>query len=110
MTARAYDIMRELPAIFGTVAGIDAANGRRRAILLTTGAMGLGAMPRAMATGAGAESRNQIGWVIAGGLLLGTFLTLFVIPVTYTYLARRHQAIPAIDEDSEAGETYLPAE
>ena len=42
-----------------------------------------------LATGAGAESRRQIGWVIVGGLLVGTFFTLFVIPAAYTFIARR---------------------
>ena len=44
---------------------------RLRPILMTTGAMVLGAVPLALATGAGAESRRQIGWVIVGGMLLG---------------------------------------
>jgi multidrug efflux pump len=56
---------------------------------MTTGAMVLGAVPLAIATGAGAESRQDIGLVIVGGLLVGTFFTLFVIPVVYTYLAAR---------------------
>ena len=51
---------------------IEAAMLRLRPILMTTGAMVLGAVPLAMATGAGAESRQAIGWVIVGGLLLGT--------------------------------------
>jgi multidrug efflux pump len=51
---------------------------------MTTGAMVLGAIPLALASGAGAESRQQIGWVIVGGLLLGTFFTLFVVPTVYT--------------------------
>jgi multidrug efflux pump len=54
--------------------------------------MVLGAVPLALATGAGAESRSPIGWVIVGGLLLGTLLTLFVIPVAYTLLTRDHPA------------------
>ena len=62
---------------------------RLRPILMTTGATILGAIPLALATGAGAESRQQIGWVIVGGLLLGTFLTLFVVPAVYTLVARR---------------------
>jgi multidrug efflux pump len=68
---------------------IEAATLRLRPILMTTGAMVLGAVPLAIATGAGAESRQDIGWVIVGGLLVGTFFTLFVIPVVYTYLSRR---------------------
>jgi multidrug efflux pump len=49
-------------------------------------------VPLALATGAGAESRQQIGWVIVGGLLIGTFFTLFVVPTVYTLLARRERA------------------
>jgi len=61
---------------------------RLRPILMTTGAMVLGAIPLALASGAGAESRQQIGWVIVGGMSLGTLLTLFVVPTMYTLLAR----------------------
>ena len=68
---------------------IEASELRLRPILMTTGAMVLGAIPLALATGAGAESRQQIGWVIVGGLLLGTFFTLFVVPTVYSLLARR---------------------
>jgi multidrug efflux pump len=67
---------------------IEAASLRLRPILMTTAAMVLGAVPLALASGAGAESRSPIGWVIVGGLLLGTLLTLFVIPVAYTLLTR----------------------
>ena len=56
--------------------------------MMTTGAMVLGAVPLALATGAGAESRQQLGWVIVGGMSFGTLLTLFVLPVIYTYLHR----------------------
>jgi multidrug efflux pump len=57
--------------------------------------MVLGAVPRAMADGAGAESRQQIGWVIVGGMMLGTLLTLFVIPAAYALAGRVAQ--PAQD-------------
>ncbi len=66
---------------------------RLRPILMTTGAMVLGAAPLALATGAGAESRQQIGWVIIGGMTIGTFFTLFVVPVVYSLLARQHKPI-----------------
>jgi multidrug efflux pump len=59
---------------------------------MTTGAMVLGSVPLALATGAGAESRQQIGWVIVGGLVVGTFFTLFVVPTAYSLLARTHRA------------------
>ena len=68
---------------------IEAATMRLRPILMTTGAMVLGALPLALASGAGAESRMQIGWVIVGGMSFGTLLTLFVVPVAYSLLARR---------------------
>ena len=68
---------------------VRAASLRLRPILMTTGAMVLGALPLALATGAGAESRQQIGWVIVGGMSLGTLLTIFVVPTVYTLFARR---------------------
>jgi multidrug efflux pump len=74
---------------------VDAATLRLRPILMTTGAMVLGALPLALATGAGAESRTQIGWVIVGGMTFGTFLTLFVVPTAYTLLAgHTHDVVP----------------
>jgi multidrug efflux pump len=76
---------------------IDASVQRLRPILMTTGAMVLGSVPLAIATGAGAESRQQIGMVIVGGLLVGTFFTLFVIPTLYMLL-RRWRPISAQDE------------
>jgi multidrug efflux pump len=69
---------------------VKASSQRLRPILMTTGAMVLGAVPLALSTGAGAESRIQIGWVIVGGMTLGTLLTIFVVPTMYTLLARKH--------------------
>ncbi|MBY0410659.1 MAG: efflux RND transporter permease subunit, partial [Burkholderiaceae bacterium] len=71
---------------------VKASAQRLRPILMTTGAMVLGAIPLALATGAGAETRSQIGWVIVGGMSLGTLLTIFVVPTMYTLFARR--AVP----------------
>jgi len=78
---------------------------RLRPILMTTGAMVLGAIPLALATGAGAESRKQIGWVIVGGMSLGTLLTIFVVPTMYTFFARKSipGAITTRHEDIEVG-------
>ena len=67
----------------------QAATLRLRPILMTTGAMVLGAIPLALATGAGSESRQQIGWVIVGGMSLGTLLTIFVVPTMYSLFARK---------------------
>ena len=68
---------------------VHASAQRLRPILMTTGAMVLGALPLALAHGAGAESRQQIGWVIVGGMSVGTLLTIFVVPTMYALLARQ---------------------
>ena len=81
---------------------IEAATLRLRPILMTTAAMVLGAIPLALATGAGAESRQAIGWVVVGGLVVGTLLTLFVIPTIYSVLVRGVHREPG---EEEAGET-----
>jgi len=83
---------------------IESATLRLRPILMTTGAMVLGALPLALASGAGAESRQQIGWVIVGGLLLGTFFTLFVVPTVYTLLAARKT--PLVDASASAAAVH----
>lgn len=67
---------------------IEAAVLRLRPILMTTLAMVLGAVPLVLASGAGAESRQQIGWVIVGGMSFGTLLTLFVVPSVYAIMGR----------------------
>jgi multidrug efflux pump len=68
---------------------VESASLRLRPILMTTGAMVLGALPLAWAHGAGAESRQAIGWVIVGGMSFGTILTLFVVPTAYLLIARQ---------------------
>ena len=81
----------------------ESAKLRLRPILMTTGAMVLGAVPLALSTGAGAESRTQIGLVIVGGMSFGTVLTLFVVPVVYSLIARRKQAVQALGGAHAAG-------
>ncbi len=72
---------------------LEAASLRLRPILMTTGAMVLGAVPLAIASGAGAEARHQIGWVIVGGMGFGTIFTLFVVPVVYLVLSGKHAPV-----------------
>jgi multidrug efflux pump len=72
---------------------IEAASMRLRPILMTTGAMLLGALPLVMASGAGAASRSQLGWTVFGGMAFGTLLTLFVVPTVYTFLATRKKLV-----------------
>ena len=82
---------------------LQAASLRLRPILMTTGAMVLGAVPLAFASGAGAEARHQIGWVIVGGLSFGTIFTLFIVPVVYLLLAGRHaQAATTAEQEAVA--------
>ena len=66
----------------------ESAAARLRPILMTTIATVFGAMPLALATGAGAESRASIGWVIVGGVTFSTILSLFIVPALYDLLAR----------------------
>jgi multidrug efflux pump len=79
---------------------VDASTLRLRPILMTTLATVLGSMPLALSTGAGAEARRAIGWVIVGGMTLGTLLTLFVIPTVYTWLVRK-VSIPGAAPEAE---------
>ncbi|MFP8835845.1 efflux RND transporter permease subunit [Hydrogenophaga sp. XSHU_21] len=88
-----------------------AAGLRLRPILMTTGAMVLGAIPLALATGAGAESRQQIGWVIVGGMSVGTLLTIFVVPTMYTLLSRMkaHQPAHPVMHEGDPPAEVIPA-
>lgn len=67
---------------------LDAAEIRLRPILMTTISTGLGALPLAMATGAGSEARETLGIVIIGGIGFSTFLSLFTVPLFYLMFAR----------------------
>jgi multidrug efflux pump len=86
-----------------------AAVSRFRPILMTSSAMILGILPIAMSLGASAESRQSLGIAVVGGLLFSTFLTLYVIPVIYSYLSKNPVA-EIIDRtelttERETGET-----
>jgi multidrug efflux pump len=76
---------------------VESASIRLRPILMTTAAMVLGAIPLALAKGAGAESRQAIGWVLVGGMTFGTVMTLFVLPTFYMLLSRMRNPVQ-IDE------------
>jgi HAE1 family hydrophobic/amphiphilic exporter-1 len=67
---------------------IDANHARLRPILMTTIAMVIGMLPIAIASGAGAEWKNGLAWVIIGGLISSLFLTLVVVPVMYSIFDR----------------------
>ncbi len=81
----------------------EAAVSRLRPIMMTSMATILGALPIALALGAGAKSRTSMGMVIIGGLLFSGFLTLYVIPVVYQFLSRnkRIYSTPIESNDDE---------
>jgi multidrug efflux pump len=71
---------------------VASARVRLRPILMTTAAMSLGVVPLIIAAGAGAAARYSMGLVIFTGILIGTAFTLFVVPMFYTYIARKDLA------------------
>jgi len=77
---------------------IKAASIRLRPILMTSFSTIIGIMPLVIATGAGAASRQAIGITIVSGFAIGTFFTLFVLPVVYTFFAGDHR--PTANEDN----------
>ncbi|MEW5796988.1 MAG: efflux RND transporter permease subunit [Candidatus Zixiibacteriota bacterium] len=83
---------------------VNAAAIRLRPILMTSFATVFGVLPIAIGLGAGAESRRPLGIAVVGGLLFSTFLTLVLVPVVYTLLAR------FTGEEREAATAPVPAE
>ena len=80
----------------------EAAVSRFRPILMTSLTTILGILPLALATGAGAESRVSMGVTVVGGLFFATFLTLFVVPAVYSYLAAKKTIENPNDEKQKA--------
>jgi len=82
-------------------AALEASTQRFRPILMTSLATVLGALPIALALGAGAKSRVSMGIVIIGGLMFSLVLTLYVIPALYTYFSasgKTHTLAPELEE------------
>ncbi len=80
---------------------LEASALRLRPIVMTVISTILGAVPLAVASGAGAESRAAIGIVVIGGLGIASLLTLFVTPVLYDLLARFTRPLNAVEKDLE---------
>ncbi len=78
---------------------IDASAARFRPILMTSLSTVLGILPIALALGAGAKSRTSMGIAIIGGLIIGSFLTLYIIPAIYSYLSPVKSKDDDIDEE-----------
>jgi len=89
-----------------------AAVARFRPILMTSLTTVFGYLPIALAIGAGAESRSSMGIVVIGGLIFATLLTLYVIPVIYSYLSSREKTVSnvAISEEIRREERSVEAE
>ncbi|RUT70827.1 efflux RND transporter permease subunit [Flavobacterium cupreum] len=88
---------------------IQANHARLRPILMTTIAMVFGMFPIALASGAGAEWKNGLAWVIIGGLISSLFLTLIVVPVIYQIMEgiiRRLSKGEKIDYEAEMVADY----
>ncbi|PTX98998.1 efflux RND transporter permease subunit [Opitutus sp. ER46] len=81
----------------------EAAMTRLRPVLMTSAATIAGHFPLILVTGAGAAARNSIGLVLVGGMTIGTFFTLFVVPALYVLIARDHRA----EAQATATETAL---
>ena len=75
----------------------DAASIRFRPILMTSMATIFGALPLALGFGAGGESRQSLGLAVVGGMLLATFLTLYVIPLVYAVINQRVRRQPSTE-------------
>ncbi len=88
---------------------LNAAQARLRPILMTSLATMLGALPIALALGAGSKSRMSMGIVIIGGLMFSLILTLFVIPAIYTFLSGQHKKRVEEQETPELKPSEEPA-
>ena len=88
---------------------LEASVVRLRPILMTSIATVFGAVPLAMATGAGAESRQALGVVIVGGVTFSTFLTLYAVPALYLLLAPFTKPIGAVAAKLTELESRAPA-
>ncbi|MFA5263689.1 MAG: efflux RND transporter permease subunit [Opitutaceae bacterium] len=91
------------------VAVREAALTRLRPILMTTAATIAGHFPLTLVTGPGAAARNSIGLVLVGGMFIGTFFTLFVVPALYMLIAKEHQADNQIPIAASGGPSQSPS-
>lgn len=81
----------------------EAAASRFRPILMTSMSTIFGAVPIALALGAGSESRVSMGTAIIGGLTFSTLLTLYVIPAMYDYISGKTASVSNVDSLRENG-------
>jgi len=89
---------------------VEAATIRLRPILMTSFATIFGILPIAIGLGAGAESRRPLGLVVVGGMLFSTFLTLVIVPVVYTLLARFTKVKEKVEQTNGKGDLKIELE
>ncbi|GAB3885200.1 efflux RND transporter permease subunit [Spirosoma agri] len=90
-------------------AATESAALRLRPILMTTLVAAFGALPLALALGSASKSRIPLGIVIVGGLMFSLVLTLYVVPVIYTYMSRRKDVEKVPKSDGHVtGDTTKP--
>ncbi|WP_299567089.1 efflux RND transporter permease subunit [uncultured Sulfitobacter sp.] len=88
---------------------LDASTIRLRPVMMTLTSTVLGGVPLVLSSGAGAEAREALGWVIVGGLGLATLFTLYLTPVAYVLMARfstpKAQEEARLQKEMEAAQT-----
>jgi multidrug efflux pump len=100
------NVERGMGVIEGTIAAV---RDRLRPILMTSLAFGLGVLPLAIATGAGSGAQIAIGTGVLGGMILGTFLGIFFIPLFFVvvqrwFVRRRPAPVDAAPEPAPAAD------
>ena len=99
------NVAKGAPVIEAT---LHAVRDRLRPILMTSMAFGLGVLPLAVATGAGAGAQRAIGTGVFGGMLAGTFLGIFFIPVFFVVVQRLFHSLPDEPEHGAAAAGAAP--
>lgn len=91
-------------------ATIEACRMRLRPIMMTSFAFILGVLPLALSSGAGAASRNAIGWGVVGGMLSATILSIFFVPVFFVMVMKLFKTKPNVHKLSDAREENVNAD
>jgi multidrug efflux pump subunit AcrB len=88
-----------------TDSAIDAAVSRFRPILMTIFSFIFGIIPLAIATGAGAQTQKTIGVALLGGMVIATFVALFIVPVIYVLLEAMRETVVDVQEEVKMRES-----
>ncbi|HEX5316479.1 MAG TPA: efflux RND transporter permease subunit, partial [Candidatus Kapabacteria bacterium] len=85
-------------------AALEAGRTRLRPVLMTALAMIIGMIPMALGLGEGGEQNAPLGRAVIGGLIMATFVTLFIVPIAYSLLRKRLPSKHIMEERFEAEE------